>query len=72
MGANPIEHVTKGFINAKNVQQAEMTAAPYPANTYLVLTKDTKLISNPITKKEQSNYLFSSNYFDKQELLYFT
>ena len=67
-GCDPIEHRTKGFINAKNVQQAEMTAAPYPANTYLVLTKDTKLISNPITKKQQSKYLFSFNYLDTQEL----
>ena len=67
-GCNPIEHVTTGFINAKNVQQAEVTAAPYPANTYLVLTKDTKLISYAITKKEQPHYLFSSNYFDKQEI----
>lgn len=61
-------HIQKGFINAKNVKQAEMTAAPYPANTYLVLTKDTKLISNPITKKQQPKYLFSSNHLDTQEL----
>ena len=67
-GCNPIEHVKKGFINAKNVQQVEITSAPYPANTYLVLTRDTKLISNPVTKKQQPNYLFSSNHVDTQEL----
>ncbi|MGE7953277.1 hypothetical protein [Lysinibacillus xylanilyticus] len=67
-GCNPIEHVKTGYINAKNVEKASVTTAPYTANTFLVLTKDADLFSNPITKKEQNNYLFSNNYFDKQTL----
>lgn len=62
----PLEIVTNGFINAKNVKQAEKTAAPYKADSYLVLTKDTRLYSNPITKEYQKDYSFSSTYFDKQ------
>lgn len=64
----PIDHIKTGFISAKNVKKAAITPAPYPANTYLVLTKDTKLFSNPITKKEKSDYVFSSNFFDEQKL----
>ena len=62
----PEQKTTNGFINAKNVKQAEKTAAPYKADTYLVLTKDARLYSNPITKEYQKDYSFSSTYFDTQ------
>ena len=62
----PEQKTTNGFINAKNVKQAEKTAAPYKADTYLVLTKDARLYSNPITKEYQKDYSFSSTYLDTQ------
>ena len=62
----PQEKITNGFINAKNVKQAEKTAAPYKAGSYLVLTQDARMYANPITKEYQKDYSFSSTYFDKQ------
>lgn len=65
---NPYEKVITGYTNIKDLKQAEVTTAPYKANTYLVLNKDAKMLANPVTKKEKTDYLFSSTYFDEQKL----
>jgi len=67
-GCGPTTYLKTGFINAKNVKQAAVTASPYKAGTYLVLTKAADLYSSPITKKELNDYLFSNTYFDEQRL----
>lgn len=57
----------KGFINANNVTQLKITEAPYKENTYLVLTKDTTLYKDPVTKTI-SKATFGTTFMDQQTL----
>ncbi|QUG43645.1 hypothetical protein KD050_10670 [Psychrobacillus sp. INOP01] len=57
----------KGFINANKVTQLKITEAPYKENTYLVLTKDTTLYKDPVTKTI-SKATFGTTFLDQQTL----
>ena len=52
------------YVSEQDVTKFDMASSVYTKTPYVVLTKDTQLVSNPLTKTAIDAYTFSTTHFD--------